>query len=120
MTARHSRLATASIITTEAMLDAEFSVQRIKQALADGLQPHDVPEILTACAEVEQHTAEIREQMKEVRKVEKDIHIARRVLNVGWEELWDERNVAEARRALEEDKAPTRLHPVRAHEKDVA
>lgn len=114
MTARHSRLATASIVTTEAMLDAEFSVARIKRALADGLQPHDVPEILAACAEVEQNTAEIREQMQEVRRVERDIHIARRVLNVGWEALWDERNAAEARRAIEEYKAPNRLQAAEA------
>ena len=117
MTARYSRLATASTVTVEHMLDAEASVKRIKQALADGLQPHDVPEILAACAAVEEHAAGIREQMAEIADVELDIDAVRRVLTVGREDVWDRRYQARDKR-VRQMKAPTRLHPVEAGENE--
>lgn len=114
MSARHSKLTKAAIITTDAMIDAEYAVKRIRRALADGLQPHDVPEIMGAVCEIEGNAAEIRAQMQVVATVEKDIQIARRVLNVGWEDLWDKRCVADARQVLEMTEAPNRLQAVEA------
>ena len=110
----YSKLATASTVTVEHMLDAEDGVARIKQALADGLQLHDVPEILAMCERIEANAAGIREQMKEVADVEMDIDVARRLLCVGREEVWDERFRARERRLREIRKAPTRLEPVDA------
>lgn len=111
----YSKLATASTVTVEHMLDAEDGVSRIKQALADGLQPHDVPEILAMCERIEADAAGIREQMKEVADVEMDIDVARRLLCVGREEVWDERFRARERR-LRQMKTPTRLELVSASE----
>ena len=109
MAARYSKLANAATTTTEHMMDAQWSVQRIKQALADGLQPHDVPEILAACSAIEQNAAGIREQMAVVADVEMDLDVARRVLNVGRDEVWDERFTARERRLRMMHKAPERL-----------
>ena len=114
MSARHSKLTKAAIITTDAMIDAEYAVKRIRRALADGLQPHDVPEIMGAVCEIEGNAAEIRAQMKVVATVERDIKLASRCLNVGWEELFDKRTVRDSRDVLEMIEAPNRLQAVEA------
>lgn len=101
MTARYSRLATASTEAIEHVIDADYSVDDIKAALEDGLQAHDIPVILAACARIDESTQGIREQLKVVADVEMDIDIARRVLNVGREEVYDRRYQARERRLQE-------------------
>lgn len=115
MTARYSKVTTAGIITTEAMLDAEHAVRRIRQALADGLQPHDVPEILDAVCAVETDAAEIRRQLRVVADVEQDINAIRRIATVGREHVVDWR-YALRERELERmnAEAPNRLQAAEA------
>jgi hypothetical protein len=105
----------AGILTTEAMLDAEHAVRRIRMALADGLQAHDVPEILSAVESVEADAAEIREQLVIVADVEKDMDAIRRIATVGREHVVDWR-YAKRERELERIKgeAPSRVQAVEA------
>jgi hypothetical protein len=116
MSARFKRLASAATNVTEHALDIEMGKLRIQRALADGFQPEDIPEILAACGAIEDHVDDIKAELKEIGEVEMDIDVACRVLNVGRADVWDKRFQARERR-MRQDKAPTRLHAVRAQKR---